>query len=157
MAAPITYMTFRAAVLDRPIAGADAAMLRTLDRGWDRERQGIEANRALLARVETAIVRLLPSEVPSMSRIAALLGIATEQLADRLARMGLCLHDIVDAVRARLALRLLARPNVTLMQAAHVLGFGDAKAFINAYLRWWGTPPLNARGQSLPDSRHGRA
>lgn len=147
LTAPVTFVSFPASLLDRPIQGADARLASVLQKLWDQECATLVARNKELQELQGAIVALLPTGASTASSIAAALGLSMRALADKLDRIGTRLPWVVDAIRAGLVGRLLAKPNMTLLRATWALGFTDPEEFVRAHERWWGTAPRDGRGR----------
>ncbi|WP_043536338.1 helix-turn-helix domain-containing protein [Saccharomonospora cyanea] len=76
-----------------------------------------------------------------MAAVAAELGMTTRTLRRRLAAEGAGFRALLDEVRQALAEELLATRSMSVEQVAHRLGYGDAAAFVRAFMRWTGVSP----------------
>lgn len=147
--APVTFLTFHAGLLDRPLATADRKLAAVLSPLGQEEVARLAARRTDLEELRRALVPLLPAGAPCLSQLATAVGLAPPTLEARLERLGVSLPAMIDATRAGLVADLRARSNVTLLQATEALGFATPNALAKAYERWWGGPIRNTYGQAL--------
>lgn len=92
--------------------------------------------REVAARIEP----LLESGEAGIERVARELGLSRQTLYRRLKAEGFTFEELLDAVRKRLAVRLI-RDGVAVKEAAWRLGFSDPAAFSRAFKRWTGSSP----------------
>ena len=69
------------------------------------------------------------------------LGISVRTLIRRLRGHGTSFQTLRDRARQQLAIRLLAKPSMTVEDVALAVGFSDAANFTRAFKRWHGAPP----------------
>ncbi|MFI5541858.1 AraC family transcriptional regulator ligand-binding domain-containing protein [Nocardia sp. NPDC051900] len=81
----------------------------------------------------------------TMAEIAQRLHITERTLRRQLASAGERFHSLRDRVRARRATYLLHESTLTIEAIAREVGFGDARGFRRAYIRWTGHPPRKER------------
>lgn len=147
--APVTFVTFPAALLERPVPGADPSLARTLQPLREQAKTQLRRYARELAALRDIIVPLLTDGGATLPHVAMALGMAPESLRKKLGQRGLRLTWIVDAIRADLATTLLAKPNMTLSRAAEELGYRSTIQLTRAYRRWWAAPPRDGRGRHL--------
>ncbi len=99
--------------------------------------------------VERWIVDLLPTGNATIAIIAQELGMSERTFSRRLAENGLNFKDLLADVRRDLSLKYLAEPDLTLKQAAFLLGYSEPGAFSHAFKRWTGKTPAQARQASF--------
>ena len=80
-----------------------------------------------------------------IENIAEILGLSVRTLQRQLAQRGLCYRDLVEQVRFQIALNLLKRSDLKLIDIAIDLGYGHAASFTRAFHRWAGTSPKKFR------------
>ncbi|WP_330275251.1 AraC family transcriptional regulator [Lentzea sp. NBC_00516] len=100
--------------------------------------------------VAQEVRRLLESSVrfqETMPVVARALGVSPRTLRRRLATSGTSYQALLDEVRAKRAVRLLSRGEMSVEAVADQLGFAEAASFIHAFRRWFGVTP----------SRYGRS
>ncbi len=78
----------------------------------------------------------LAPEPPSVAATARALGMSTRTLQRRLRADGTAFADILDHVRADMAVAYLGNPNLTTAEVAYLLGYVEATSFYRAFRRW---------------------
>ena len=96
-------------------------------------------------RVRAVIIRHLPDGEPRRPKIAAILGMSERTLHRRLAAEGTSFQRLLDDTRRELAQHHLGQREVSLADAAYLLGFSDQSSFFRAARRWFGTSPRHYR------------
>lgn len=139
-----------------PMPGRDpvtyAATLRLLQAQTAPRREQQE----LLEVMETSIAQNLPA-VPSFAEQARRHACSERTLRRRLAQCGTTYEAVVDGVRRERVEQLLHRPELTLQDIAHRVGFSDVRALRRAVHRWHGVAPLDLRDNLLEQDRLTRA
>lgn len=144
--APVSCLVLDAAMLDRPVPAADAALSRIVTA----QAEQLLAARASPADGIAAQVRRLLAEgmadgPPTLGAVARRLHLSERSLQRRLDDEGTRFADLVDAVRRELALRYVADDRLALGEVAYLLGFAEPSPFHRAFRRWTGTTPAAAR------------
>ncbi|MFO1037605.1 MAG: AraC family transcriptional regulator ligand-binding domain-containing protein [Geminicoccaceae bacterium] len=152
MAVPLTFVTFDADLLERPLHQADARLADALRRIWDEERQRLADRGHILARLQQAVIAVLPGGEPKLQAVADHLLMPVEALRRELHALGTNLRQVTDMVRDGLVGGLLAEPGMTLERAARALGYGEPKSLTRALARWRGAAPV-ASYQRSPGAR----
>lgn len=80
-----------------------------------------------------------------LKAVADTLGMSPRALQVRLTAGGASFHDLIERIRADLALSMLAESPATVTEIAHLLGYGDGANFTRAFRRWHGVPPSAVR------------
>lgn len=124
-AAPMTFVTFDARHLERPLHGADARLAATLTRLWTSECVLHARRHAALRRLQDAIVPLLPYGAPGLDEVAGALGVSKRALRNDLDRLGLGLGELIDGLRQDLAETILTDGRMSEERAARALGFAE--------------------------------
>ncbi len=96
-------------------------------------------------RVCMQITQALSEGVPTVSDIAARLGMSSRTLQRRLADQGHVYQDLVDETRRSLAVRLLSRDEFSLAEIAFLTGYAEQSTFTRAFKRWHGQTPAKYR------------
>jgi AraC-like DNA-binding protein len=91
------------------------------------------------------IAKMLPYEHPTRERIAKRLNMSARTLQRRLNDWGVTFEELIDEYRRDRALRLLARPDHTVLEIAYSLGYSDPAHFTRAFKRWTGGSPRSYR------------
>lgn len=140
-------LVFSEADLSLPLPTAHPQMAELAERVV-RERLRTLHEGALSQRVRALIGERLSEGEPSRVSIAAELGASPRTLHRRLAEEGSSFREIMDETRRDLAQALIERPEVSLADAAFLLGFRDQSGFFRAYRRWFGRSPRGDRRHS---------
>jgi AraC-like DNA-binding protein len=145
---PQTLMVLDAALLDRPVTGADPGVLRYLSayaEGLLAKLPDTEVQLPLADRVRRAIERGMAHGDIGPEAIARQLAMGSRTLQRRLAGAGTSFQTLADAVRREAALRLLASEATPIQEVAFVLGYQDVPSFYRAFKRWTGKTPAEQR------------
>jgi AraC-like DNA-binding protein len=95
--------------------------------------------------VENAIVPLLPHSSARASEIASRCGLSQRTFVRRLASESLTFSEVINDLRSDLARQYLADRALSISQIAWLLGYHEVGAFTNAFRRWTGKTPREAR------------
>jgi AraC-like DNA-binding protein len=101
--------------------------------------------RPLRSAVENAIAPLLPHGMARASEIAKQLGMSQRTLSRRLSIDGITFSRILEQLRADLSKQYLADQALSISRIAWLLGYQEVGAFTNAFKRWTGKTPRQAR------------
>jgi AraC-like DNA-binding protein len=96
-------------------------------------------------RVRAAIIRRLPDGEPRRTDIARALEMSERSLQRRLEAEGTSFVQLLDVTRRELAQQYLGQTDLSLADAAFLLGFADQRSFFRASKRWFGTSPRQHR------------
>jgi AraC-like DNA-binding protein len=103
-------------------------------------------------RAKAIILKCLPDGEPRRETVARALGMSERTLQRRLQTEGHSFQQLLDVARKELAEKYMARDDMSLAEAAYLLGFEDQSSFFRATKRWFGTTPrgyrLRLAGQS---------
>jgi AraC-like DNA-binding protein len=91
-------------------------------------------------RVENTITPRLPHGGANQETIARELGLSKRSLIRKLGDEGLSFRQILDGLRAKLAIQYLG-DGIPQAQVAWLVGFREPKAFARAFRRWTGAAP----------------
>jgi AraC-like DNA-binding protein len=97
------------------------------------------------SRAQAAIIRGLPDGEPRRVEIARALQMSERTLQRRLEAEGTSFQRLLDETRRELAQQYLDQTDVSLADAAYLLGFDDQSSFFRASKRWFGTSPRQYR------------
>jgi AraC-like DNA-binding protein len=149
---PVSFDASRASLL---FAGADMAvplptsnpqLLELHERfAGDYLRQFDHAHTSYRAR--EIIVRRLPDGEPRRDEVADKLCMSERTLQRRLEEEKTSFIQLLDDTRRELAEQYLGRLNLSLGQAAYLLGFADQSSFFRACRRWFDVSPGQYRSQ----------
>lgn len=100
---------------------------------------------AFLSRVREAVTAGVAGSGKRTEGLARQLGMSVRSLQRRLAEHGLSVGEVLSEGHKEVALRLLARPELTLAEVAEQLGYSEPSAFTRAFRRWTGLTPSDYR------------
>jgi AraC-like DNA-binding protein len=100
------------------------------------------------ARAKTIILSCLPDGEPRREMVARTMGMSERTFQRRLRDEGRSYQELLDGVRRQLAERYIAQNDMSLAEAAYLLGFEDQSSFFRAAKRWFGTSPRAHRRQN---------
>jgi AraC-like DNA-binding protein len=148
--ADVDAIAFPPAVKDMPVVSADP-YLNELLIGYCEEALAGRApgSRGVLSDVENAIAVLLPHGKARLDEVARTLGVGRRTLARRLAAEHVTFTEVLRRLRLDLALRDIRDPDLSISQIAWMLGYQEVSAFTNAFKRWTGKTPREARASEL--------
>lgn len=96
---------------------------------------------ATAANVENLVRAFMPHATIDLAKTASLLRMSRRTLQRKLAQDGTSLAQIIDAVRADLALSYLKDSGLKVTQIAELLQFSETSALSRAMVRWYGQSP----------------
>ena len=153
-AAPVRFdadrnaVVFDAAILGRPIAGANALFHDFLT-SQVREKERLGEGRVARDRIQRVMRTLLATACISQDEVARAFGMNRRTFARRLQENGTTFRELLDAVRFDAARGLLRGSVVSLEDVANRLGYADATAFARAFRRWSGASPAVWRRKNV--------
>jgi len=139
-------MQFSSAQLAIPLITADNSLSSIHDR-FAEERLQQFGVAPYTQQVRRLIAKLLPDGEPSRNDIATRLNLADRTFQRRLEEEGTQFSDILDDVRQNMARIYLANENISLHEAACLLGFSGQSSFTRATNRWFNITPRELRLQ----------
>lgn len=148
---PVHFRSDRDAVLIDPasleIANkvGDATIAQFFDRHLETELAAIEDQDGLDRHVRNAVAERLSEGVPSLTDVAAVLGMSGRTLQRRLSDLGLSFQSLVDHARRDLSQTLLKETDYSLAEIAFLTGFSEQSGFTRAFKRWSGQTPRSFR------------
>ncbi|MBC7842813.1 MAG: AraC family transcriptional regulator [Gemmatimonadaceae bacterium] len=142
----VDALVLHARVLDRPVQGASAEVLRTLAPVVERLHERVLGDAPHTAAVRTAIVNTLHHEEATVATVAAALITSQRSLQRRLATEHTSFQQVLDTTRKELTLQYLDDPSLSLGEVAFLTGFRDGSAFHRAVRRWTSHTPGQLRG-----------
>jgi len=100
---------------------------------------------SLTARIRRRLRQCSPADWPDFESLAKQLQMTASTLRRRLDGEGQRYQSIKDELRRDLAIIYLSRPDGSLLEVAHALGFAEPSAFHRAFKKWTGTNPGDYR------------
>jgi AraC-like DNA-binding protein len=147
---PVTFgansdrVTFSNETLELPLVSGDPALLAVLEPLANAETAAGEDS-SLRADVEIELRRLLPNGNSKIEAVAGSLGVSIRSLSRRLASENTTFSELLDDLRRTLAIKYLAEKELSVSQIAFMVGYDNYGSFSNAFRRWTGTTPSEAR------------
>lgn len=105
----------------------------------------LKQNTGIAGKVRQVLLANLESP-PAFDDLAGQLGLSTRTLRRRLQEENTSYRELVDDLRAQIAVRYLRDTQLTVENIAFLLGFSDPAAFRYAFKRWMKTTPNEFRG-----------
>lgn len=137
-------------MLHAPNRLGDPSISDFFERHLEKELSALVDDIGLDQQVRIQISQTLSDGVPTISDVAARLGLSGRTLQRRLGQQGFAYQDVVDAARRELAERLLRRTDYALAEIAFLTGFSEQSAFTRAFKRWSGETPRSFRLKAQP-------
>lgn len=135
-----------AAAADLPLLNADPYLMNLILSPLEAKRASGEGRAdPLRMQIEDSIASRLPERTAQLDRVAEDLGMSPRTLARRLAEREESFADILDALRATLAMYHLSGSELSISQIAWLLGYREASSFVRAMKRWSGASPGKIR------------
>jgi AraC-like DNA-binding protein len=138
-------MRFAATWLQRPVAQADTALQRVLQKEIDAIEARHEAD--FPEQVRSVLRKALLTGHSRSDQLAALFSMHSSTLARRLKPHGVGFRELVDECRYEVAREMLANSGLDVSHIAAMLDYADASAFTRAFKRWSGVAPARWRLQ----------
>lgn len=146
---PNAAFVFDHAVWRAKLPTGDERLRATLERHaddlLDEQRSRSDATRS----VRAVLAHELSAGEPTIQIVAKKLARSARTLQRQLAAEGTSYQEVLDALRAELAKRHLAR-GIGVTEVAFLLGYADGSAFARAYRRWYGCAPKEGRREAGP-------
>lgn len=108
----------------------------------------LENSRTIRGRVENLLLPNLGTAQAGIEAIASNLGMSRQTLFRKLKAEGVTFAQVVDELRHKMAVHYLSEKNVSVTEAAYLVGFSEPAAFSRAYKRWTGASPRTTRART---------
>lgn len=131
--------------LDTPNRLGDETIAQFFDRHLEQKLKALADDSGLEHRVRIAVAQTLSEGVPTLSGIAASLGMSARTFQRRLSDQGQSFQNLVDLARQELAQQLLKDTDYSLAEVAFLTGFAEQSGFTRAFKRWAGQTPRSYR------------
>jgi len=146
--ATVDEIAFEAPITVIPVATADSYLNKPLIAKFEEAHSpGPTKRGSFRSVVENAIAPLLPHGNATEGEIASRCGLSRRTLVRRLTSERLTFSGVLNDLRRDLAEQYLADHAVPISQIAWLLGYQEVSAFTNAFKRWTGKTPREARSQ----------
>ena len=148
---PVYFQSGRDALLiskdmiDAPNRLGDETIAKFFDHHLEQELATRDRDDSLERQVSRTIASVLSEGIPTLSDIAAELGLGARTLQRRLKGQGHSFQNVVDMARKDLAYRLLRETDYSLAEIAFLTGFSEQSGFTRAFKRWAGQTPRSYR------------
>jgi len=147
--ATIDEVVFAAPIGDVPIVSSDPYLNKLLIANCEEALSRRPMMRGpFRSAVENAIAPLLPHGNARANEIARRCGLSHRTLVRRLTSESLTFSGVLNDLRRDLATQYLADRGLSVSQIAWLLGYQEVGAFTNAFKRWTGKTPREARFDS---------
>ena len=152
--APLTFdageaaLVMRRADLDRPVQQSDARLAGYLDELAGETLRKIGDTGSLAGRVRSTIWTDLADGAPTLSGVAARMGLSERTLQRRLEEERTSFSSVVEGLRREMAQSLLRQGDLAIYQVGFLLGYSDPAAFHRAFRRWTSRSPRDFRKQA---------
>ncbi len=139
-------LAFNKQALERPLVTSHADLARLTATG-PLELTPLPQEPSLANYLEQFVRQILDKEqgIPTVDRLAPLIGKSGPTLRRRLAEEGTSFQIIIDKCRLERACTLLAQPDLTIDEIAVRLGFSAPSGFSRAFKDWTGSAPSQYR------------
>jgi AraC-like DNA-binding protein len=138
-------LSFPSSFLSLPIARADANLCALLDRHAEELLEKFPPRDSLIDHVRSAIASEFPGGDPSLEHVADQLGFTPRTLQRKLQEINTSHNELLDQMRAQLAMRYLRERHMAICEVAYLLGFSESSSFHRAFKRWTGVTPKEFR------------
>lgn len=125
----------------RPFLTHDNQMWQSFEPDLRRRMDAAREDLGMRARVENALLELLPSGRTQIDDVAGELAVSRRSLQRRLSEEGTTWLDVLNAARMRLAQHYLTNTNLGAAEISFLLGFEDPNSFFRAFRRWTNATP----------------
>lgn len=125
----------------RPFLTHDNQMWQAFEPDLRRRMDEAREDLGIRARIENALLELLPSGRTQIDDVARELALSRRSLQRRLSEEGTSWLDILGDARMRLAQHYLKNTNLGAAEVSFLLGFEDPNSFFRAFRRWTDTTP----------------
>ncbi|HET9155804.1 MAG TPA: AraC family transcriptional regulator ligand-binding domain-containing protein [Myxococcaceae bacterium] len=139
--APIDVLVLPGQVLSLPFITHNPDLLAVMLPGLESEWRERAASGSIAEDVRTLLARAMTGERPSVSSIAAQLGVTPRSLQRRLTVLGTSYQGLLAEVRHDSARRLLGKTGLRTAEVGFLLGYEEVTSFARAFHEWEGVTP----------------
>lgn len=125
----------------RPFLTQDTRMWQSFEPALRRRMEEAREDLSTRARVENALLELLPSGRTQIDDVAGELAVSRRSLQRRLSEEGTTWLHLLNSARMRLAQHYLKNTNLGAAEVSFLLGFEDPNSFFRAFRRWTDATP----------------
>jgi AraC-like DNA-binding protein len=138
--APVSSLLFALDDLSKPLSTSNPSLAELHERYAGEYLEQFDHGQTS-HRVREVIIRRLPDGEPRRDQVAKALCMSERTLQRRLEEEASSFLGLLNDTRRELAEQYLGRLQLSLAQAAYLLGFSDQSSFFRACKRWFGLPP----------------
>ena len=143
---PQYSISYKTDDLNLRTAKADASINSYLLQQVDEKTKGIKIpDNKIINDVEELIKDALPTGIPSIHYISALLAMSNRTLTRRLSEAGVTYRDLIKKTQESIAKKLLSNSTESIGEIAFLTGFSEQSAFNRAFKKWTGQTPSEFR------------
>jgi AraC-like DNA-binding protein len=135
---------FSAALLDEPLADADADTARICEESCQALLRELDIDDDLVSRI-CQVLLSVPGAFPCLDEIADKLHLGPRTLRRRLKELDTSYQKILDDVRRELAIQYLTTTDLSTQQVSDLLGYTEVTNFRRAFVKWVGNSPFRFR------------
>lgn len=125
----------------RPFLTFDDQMWQAFEPDLRRRMDEAREDVGMRARVENALLELLPSGRTNIDDVARELAVSRRSLQRRLSQEGTSWLEVLNSARERLARHYLKNTGLGAAEVSFLLGFEDPNSFFRAFRRWTDATP----------------
>lgn len=125
----------------RPFLTHDNQMWQAFEPSLRRRMEDAREHLTMRARVENALLEMLPSGRTQIDDVAREFAVSRRSLQRRLTEEGTSWLDVLNSARERLARHYLKNTNLGTSEVSFLLGFEDPNSFFRAFRRWTDATP----------------
>lgn len=143
-------MVLSLADADRPLVSENEEMWAGFEAEFRRQLRERDREAPMSARVQSALLDMLPSGQSSAEAVCRRLHVSKRSLHRHLKSEGHSFQGLLDDTRAELSLHYLSKGDVSVEEISYLLAFRDPNSFYRAFRGWTGMTPMEARAQRAP-------
>ncbi|MES2149302.1 MAG: AraC family transcriptional regulator ligand-binding domain-containing protein [Pseudomonadota bacterium] len=134
-------------LLATPLQSEDSGTHRTLTMQFRLQREILPG--VFRLQTESALRSLIPFGPCDLAVVARAMRLSGRSLQRHLAHDGTNFNQLLDAVRADLAIHYLRQSDLAISDIAEILGYAESSVLTRAFRRWYGVSPRAARNGAL--------
>ena len=132
---------------ERPLISANDEMWAGFEGVLRRQLRERDRAAPMSARVENALLEMLPSGEASADAVCDRLHVSKRSLHRHLRNEGQSFQALLDGIRTDLSLHYLSKDDLSVEEISYLLAFRDPNSFYRAFRGWTGMTPTQARGR----------
>lgn len=132
---------------ERPLVTENEEMWAGFEKELRRQLLDRDRDTPMSARVQSALLDMLPSGQSSAEAVCSRLHVSKRSLHRHLKNEGHSFQELLDATRTELSLHYLSKGDISVEEISYLLAFRDPNSFYRAFRGWTGMTPMEARAQ----------